>query len=171
MSKQSFFKLISLIEDNPIFHSNSNHTQAHVAIQLAVTLERLGCDGNGVSVGRVARNFGVASGTVVLFTRRIVSAINALTHLYIKWPGPSERKLISRRIYENYNIPDCVGIVDGTHFIIKDQPTIDGAIYWTRKQRYALNAQIVCDDRLQIRALYTGWPGTQEKSKTVSFGA
>jgi hypothetical protein len=47
MNKESFAFIISMIEDHQVFQNNSQNPQIEVAIQLAVTLERLGNFGNG----------------------------------------------------------------------------------------------------------------------------
>ncbi|RIB08369.1 hypothetical protein C2G38_2111252, partial [Gigaspora rosea] len=43
-----------LIRNNPAFLNNSKHLPRPAWQQLVVTLERLGCNGNGTSVGRFA---------------------------------------------------------------------------------------------------------------------
>jgi hypothetical protein len=53
------------------------------------------------------------------------------------------RREISSTILEKYGIPNAVGIIDGTHINFSQRPSIDGEVYWTRKGRYSLNAQIV----------------------------
>ena len=94
MEKNTFFHLKSLIEDMSVFKNNSNNKQADVVIQLAVALERLGTYGNGSSIGKVARAKGIGNGTVVLYTHRVISAINELTNDFIQWPTPLKRKAI-----------------------------------------------------------------------------
>ena len=69
MKKESFMKLVNLISDDESFGSPlSRRKQAPVWVQLQVVLQRLGCDGNGVSVGRLARLAGFSTGTVCKFT-------------------------------------------------------------------------------------------------------
>ena len=55
MSKDSFLKLLNLIKDDEVFGKEiQRHRQCPIWIQLMVVLQRLGCDGNGISVGRCA---------------------------------------------------------------------------------------------------------------------
>lgn len=61
MNRESFEKLIELIEDNHIYNS-SDHPQVNIRLQVAFVLEKLGCDGNGVSLNRFARKYGTGSG-------------------------------------------------------------------------------------------------------------
>lgn len=60
MKKESFRSLEQLLRSNPSFKNNSPNEQRPVWVQLLVALERLACDGNGVSVGRVALTYGVS---------------------------------------------------------------------------------------------------------------
>jgi len=57
-------------------------------------------------------------------------------------------------------MPNCVGIVDGTPINFEWRPNIDGEVYWSRKSRYCINLQLVCDDRRNIRFVQAGWPGS-----------
>jgi hypothetical protein len=71
-----------------VFQNKSLHPQRPVWLQLAVTLERMGCHGNGASVGRFAREWGgIGNGTVTLYSKRIVIAPVDLRKEYIKWPN------------------------------------------------------------------------------------
>lgn len=52
-----------------------------------VTLKRLGCDGNGVSVGALATFFRLGEGTVELYTDRCMMAILDLKPQLLTWPN------------------------------------------------------------------------------------
>lgn len=125
-----------------------------------VALERFGCDGNGAAVGRLANICGIGAGTVVLYTKRVISAIESLETQFIRWPSAEERRVTARRIEENTGFPNCIGIIDGTHIHFAQRPTVDPECYWTRKHKYSLNATIVCDDQRRIIYYQSGWPGS-----------
>jgi hypothetical protein len=78
MSLSSFEELLTLIQDHPIFHNNSNATQQPVRDQLMVTLQQMGMFGNGSSIGILARFFRILEGAVVLYCSRVVEAILSL---------------------------------------------------------------------------------------------
>ena len=81
MKKTSFLKLIEIISNDDVFKTGEryrHHRQAPVWVQLIVVLQRLGCEGNGVSVGRVACNSGFSTGTVHKFTDLVYAAIRRL---------------------------------------------------------------------------------------------
>lgn len=169
MSKESFQDLVLRIKTHPIFHNNSNCPQRPVHIhttyiqvwlQLMVTLERMGLDGNGASVGRIARGAGIGNGSVTLYVRRVMEALLALENEMIKWPNEIAQLESSAAFEESYGLQGCVGIVDGTHVHMMQRPAVDGECYWTRKCRYSLNATIVCDHLKRIIYYQIGYPGT-----------
>ena len=95
MSKSSFIGLLELIEQHEVFKSESNHKQKPVWIQLMITLNRLGCEGNGSSIGRCAMFSGIGYGSVLKYQERVFIAIKDLQKQYITWPNAEQRKQIS----------------------------------------------------------------------------
>ncbi|KAE9285125.1 hypothetical protein PR003_g26675, partial [Phytophthora rubi] len=159
MSKASFQFVLSEIEGHPVFQNDSLHPQADVALQLAVALDRLGNYGNGVSLGRTLKLWGIGKGTCVLYTTRVFEALNDLASKFIVWPNKRKRKPMSRRMTAK-GFKGCVGFIDGTTFPLSQKPAVDGECYFDRKSRYSINGQIVCDDNRRIIAFYAGWPGS-----------
>lgn len=150
MNKPTFQFLFEEISEHSIFQNNSRNKQQDVRIQMAVALEKLGCDGNGASVGRIARcmgtfmllNIGIGNGTVTLYVHRVLTAIVSLKSKFIRWPNAEQRKEISDSMDEEFALKGAVGIVDGTHFIFSQSPAINSEVFWTRKLRYALHATV-----------------------------
>jgi hypothetical protein len=70
-----FDDLVTVIQDDPVFHNNSNHAQMPVTEQLAIALYRFGHYGNASSTLKVALWAGVGFGTVLLVTNRILVAL------------------------------------------------------------------------------------------------
>jgi hypothetical protein len=130
-----------------------------LAHQLALTLERLGSNRNGASVGQFAQNLCVGRGTVVKVSRRVIQAINDLSDLYLKWPDKARRQEISK-VMAQEGFDGCVGFVDGTTIPLHQQPGLDEEVYWERKKRYSINCQVVCDCDKFITLFMTGWPGS-----------
>ena len=166
MDKASFIAILRKISPHQVFHRSTRNRyktyykkQTPIWIQLMVTLTRLGCHGNGVSLGRVGRNCGYSSGTVVLFTQRVFTAIKTIRKEFIFWPDANERIKISERFKNKFGIPG-VGVIDGTHIILSQRPHIDGETYWCRKMFYSTNVLLVCDDTGRIRHYIIGWPGS-----------
>ncbi|KAF5195667.1 hypothetical protein FRX31_014745 [Thalictrum thalictroides] len=128
-------------------------------LQLAVALERFGSYGNGASLGRIARTYGIGEGTVHTYTKRVITAVRALRGKYIAWPDADRRRQTSA-VMSREGFNGCVGFVDGTTIPLFQRPGIDGEVYWDRKSRYSLNTQVVCDCDKKIIFAYTGCPGS-----------
>jgi hypothetical protein len=92
MDQISFLRILQKIEDHQVFHNRSFNQQEKVWVQLVVALNRFGCFGNGISIGRVARFAGISNGTVWNFTKRVIKAILSLSPEYIHWPDASGRR-------------------------------------------------------------------------------
>lgn len=90
----TFDRLVKKIEDDTIFTNNSNNAQLSVEEQLAITLFRFGHSGNGASIQNIANWAGVGKGTVLLVTRRVMTAI--LRQEFMKdavhYPSPEEKE-------------------------------------------------------------------------------
>jgi hypothetical protein len=156
MSKPTFDYVLSLIDMHPVFHNNSLNPQMEPRVQLATALERFGCDGNGISTGRVAALMGISfnkaiiylgigNGTVPLYTDRTIKAILSLKDEFITWPSDARRKDSSDFFEEEFGIAGAVGIIDGTHIHFHERPHIDGEVFWTRKGRYSVNGTVFLD--------------------------
>jgi hypothetical protein len=71
----TFGKIVSKIEDDPVFTNNSNHAQISVEEQLAVALYQFGHNGNSAGLQSGVNWAGLGKGTVHLITRRVMTAI------------------------------------------------------------------------------------------------
>ncbi|KAA1118046.1 hypothetical protein PGT21_050027 [Puccinia graminis f. sp. tritici] len=158
-TKSGFTWLLALISFNSVFHSSSFRPQLPVPHQLALTLERLGSNGNGASVGRFSRNLSVGRGTVIKASRRVIQAINHLSGTYLLWPDEDRRKEISD-VMKSEGFEGCIGFVDGTTIPLYQRPSIDGEVFFDRKKRYSINCQVICDCDRFIIGYMTGWPGS-----------
>ena len=151
-----------------IFRYKGNPTlqashQASVDLQLAVTLYRLGRNGNGNSLLDISYRFGISEGCVILYTNRIIQAILTTMSLYIKWPTTVDMANTSTRLSLR-GFPGCIGFVDGTSIPFYDKPLDCPEDYYSRKQEYAMQLQIVADDNKRIIHIYTGMPASVHDS-------
>jgi hypothetical protein len=163
VSRAGFNAILAQIADHPVFHNSSNNAQEPTWLQLAVALDRLGHNGNGVALERTMLLWGISKGTCCLYTSRVLLALSDLSDRYVRWPSQSERRAISRRM-EQRGFPGCVGFIDGTTIPLAQKPAVDGDCYYDRKHRYSVNAQVVCDDRRRIINFFSGWPGSSADS-------
>lgn len=159
MSTNAFKAVLSLIEGHPAFQSDSYHQQAPVFLLLACVLERFGKYGTGASIGSLRRVHGVAHGTVPLYTRRVIEALCDLADRAVRWPDKREKQKMQKELgLEGF--PGCIGFIDGTTFPLAQKPAVHGEVYYDRKRRYSINAQVICDNRRRIIALHSGHPGS-----------
>ncbi|KNZ48141.1 hypothetical protein VP01_5883g1 [Puccinia sorghi] len=91
MPRVYFMKICNLVSRNSVFNNNSQHPQHPVEEQMMVELKRLGCFGNASSVGMLANYFGIAKGTVEIYTNRCIVAIKGLHEKFLKWPNTEAR--------------------------------------------------------------------------------
>jgi hypothetical protein len=169
MSRRAFEHVLRCIAGDPVFKNETNSQQAPVEKQLHLALHRFGCHGNAISIGKVARQFGVSEGTAINYTNRVITALLALRRRYLCWyKDDVERSQVKQRIREKSGFPHCLGAVDGTEIVLAKRPVNDAKAYFTRKQRYAYNAQIIVDDTCRIRFYSLGFPGSVNDSR--AFG-
>ncbi|PLW48657.1 hypothetical protein PCASD_03429 [Puccinia coronata f. sp. avenae] len=164
-SKEGFMHVLDKIVGHEVFHRGGRRPQLPIPHQLALTLERLGSNGNGASIGRFSRNLTVGRGTVVKVLRWVVEALISLGQTYVQWPNKDRCTEISD-VMRKEGFPGCVGFVDGTTIPMFQRPGFDGEVFFDRKKRYSLNAQIVCDCDKYITMFSTGWPGSTGNSKS-----
>jgi hypothetical protein len=92
VSPRTFDALLTMIKNHPVFSNNSHSPQIPVCDQLAITLFRLGHDGNAASVSAVAQWAGVSSGAVVKCTWRVMVVFLALHDVAVHWPMDEEKE-------------------------------------------------------------------------------
>jgi hypothetical protein len=164
VSKHSFQELYGLIKDDPVCSARSGkkgRKQAHPAFQLAVLLKYLGTEGSGNSNPDLRNQFRIGRGTTKLWRDRARVAVRRLRNQALTWPDDSERAVISKRIFEQYDWPNCIGIMDGTLFPLAFEPqTEDAPDYHGRKFAYSITCLIICDDQRRVRYFHCGWPGS-----------
>ncbi|KAF9431796.1 hypothetical protein BGZ76_011688 [Entomortierella beljakovae] len=133
-TRETFAIITALIEHDPIFTNNSNLSQTHPGWQLAVALTRFGHYGNRISFEDVACDFGIAQGTVVLFTNRVVTALINLAHEWITWPDEECREEINH-VMQAEGFPGCVRFIDRTTIPVYQKPALQGSAYYDWKNR------------------------------------
>lgn len=75
VSPKTFDSIVSAIEGDPVLFNHSQNPQMPIEEQLGITLYQFGHDGNAASLQSVANWAGVGKGTVLLATRRVMTAI------------------------------------------------------------------------------------------------
>ena len=145
VAPRTFDSLLNKIENHPVFSNNSYTSQIPVCEQLAITLFRLGHDGNAASVAAVAQWAGVSSGAVVKCTRRVMVSFLALHDAVIHWPT-EEQKEGAKAWVESVSCAEWRNgycMVDGTLVPLSQKPGHHGEAYFDRKSNYSLNVQVI----------------------------
>lgn len=137
-------------------------------LQLAVALYRFGTYGNGSSSMQTATKFGISIGSVQNFTNRVIKLLVGLSNRYIQWPNQQARKHIGSDMSAKV-LPKCIGFVDGTDIAFSTAPLDNKEVYWSRKKKYCMQAQIICDPSRRIIDLFTGYPGSVHDAKVYGF--
>ncbi|CAI2165339.1 8476_t:CDS:2 [Funneliformis geosporum] len=89
--------------------------------QLAVLLYRLG---GKSTIWEICSKFGIAEGTVLLFTSRIIVALKSLKSQTIIWPRDNYRQEVHRGFEEKRGFPNVIGALDGSHMNLFEAPTV-----------------------------------------------
>ncbi|XP_036347261.1 putative nuclease HARBI1 [Rhagoletis pomonella] len=69
-----------------------------------------------------------------------------------------EKRAAKSSFYEEFGIPGVIGCIDGTHINLL-QPQ-DGSAFFNRKGNFSINAMIICDHNMVIRAIDACHPGS-----------
>lgn len=148
VSPYTFQVILELIKDHPVFHNTSNHAQAPVPQQLAVTLFRMGQFGNAASLEDIAREAGCSEGSVEAYTDRCFEAIMSLHNIFV-CPLTSEEKEKEKQWMDEHMgfkglWREGWVMYDGTIVVLYARPGLDRDAYYTRKCNYGLNLQVRC---------------------------
>ena len=149
MSRHAFKILHDKIKDHPVFNPpKAKKEQTPSAHQLMTWLKYVGTEGSGASNSNQRNTFRISRGAAEIYRRRVRLAIRSLSKEYIHWPGPEERKVIAREIFQEYNFPHCVALADGTLSALAFEPkTEDAPDYSGRKFGYSILTMIFCDHK------------------------
>ncbi|KAG2037330.1 hypothetical protein BDR03DRAFT_1010792 [Suillus americanus] len=106
-----FDVLISTLQDDSVFHNQSNLPQIPVAVQLAIALYHFGHYGNAISTKLVALWAGVGYGTVRFIMQRVMKAIcsDCFCRSALYWLTLDEKEEAKRWVEEN----SCLAWRDG----------------------------------------------------------
>ncbi|XP_062403605.1 uncharacterized protein LOC134094192 [Sardina pilchardus] len=108
----------------------------------------------------VAETFGVSKTTVHRCVYGVCEAIcQKLLRKYIHLPNEIEAQQIAQRNFEAHGLPQCYGSIDGSHIPIR-APRDGYRDYVNRKGWTSIVLQAVVDDRLIIRDICVGSPGS-----------
>lgn len=132
MSRTTFDRLVSLLEEDSIFVSRGPRPQRAVRYQLAAFLLRYGREGSD-AIG-VANKLGIGEGTVFIYCQRVTRALRKIGLTVISWGNLDHRHETAEFIENHSGFRNCIGIVDGSLIRLSEVPAEHGQSYWCRKK-------------------------------------
>jgi hypothetical protein len=99
--------------------------------------------------------------------RRICRAIvNNLAAQFICWPKGDRVKKVMEQFQRKQGLPHCIGVIDGTHILIK-APYDNQEQYVNRKKFHSLQLQGVCDPDRFFTDVYCAYPGSVHDARVL----
>ena len=161
MDRECILKLNRMVEHDEVFSQClGKRSKRPSMLHIMVLLKYLGSYGNEASLQKMGQAMGISKVAVNECVMRASSAILKLQKKVISWPEDEEWKRISARIINAHGFVNCVGLIDGTLFPLAFAPMLNGDVYFTRKDKYAVMGLIICDDTAKTTWVEMGWPGS-----------
>ena len=103
--------------------------------------------------------------TVARAVSLVSFSVAKLRPKFVKCPSNDDHDHTMTKFKEIANFPGVIGVVDGTHIRIQNQPGADGGLYINRKGWPSINVQIVCGPNLEIFDIVARWYGSAHDSR------
>lgn len=94
---------------------------------------------------------------IIKETCRIVTQV--LSPMYLKVPTEEEWKKIAAGFWNHWNFPNCIGAIDGKHFVIK-APSNSGSLYFNYKKTFSIVLLAACDYQYKFTVIDCGAYGS-----------
>ncbi|KAJ3263211.1 hypothetical protein HDU77_011072 [Chytriomyces hyalinus] len=114
LSKPQFMHLFSLIEHHPVFQSAGRKPQTDPFLQLLITLNRIGFQGNAAAYRKTGRFSTVSVGSLGGYTKRVFTAIMSLEDESLQYANLSEQAAIQSALERRYGLSNGSGCMDDT---------------------------------------------------------
>ena len=96
-------------------------------------------------------------------SRTVWRVTNAILNNFPAFTIPAD---VKTDFYQNFNLPDCTGLIDGTHIrIIRPSQHFHPQEYINRKKFYSINVQVISDSWGTVTNLSAEWPGSVHDSR------
>lgn len=143
VSRDALDHIYEKIKDHNVFKYKRGRKQIDPKHQLMVLLQYLGTEGSGANDPKQRAYFRIGRGSARNNRKRARDAILSLSSEYYYWPDEDERKKVAVWFRENFNLHNCVGVIDGTLFPLEFRPeTEDAADYHGRKFQWSLTCLV-----------------------------
>ncbi|KFM76042.1 putative nuclease HARBI1, partial [Stegodyphus mimosarum] len=79
---------------------------------------------------------------------------------FVKFPMSEEARFEKKCDFFTNGFPNVIGAIDGTLINIQRPSVDDWFVFISRKGKFALNIQLVCDAKMEILDVVARWPGS-----------
>ncbi|XP_031330267.1 protein ALP1-like [Photinus pyralis] len=124
--------------------------------RLIITLHYLaeGCSMQEMSYSHMLGKTTVAN--IIKETTKVLWEV--LQPIYLKPPTRPELLQIADAFNSKWNLPHCVGAIDGKHVVIQ-APPMSGSTYFNYKKTFSINLMAACDAEYRFIFVDAGAPG------------
>ena len=151
-------KIVQLMNSLMASKTNCFRTPVPLTKRGAVSLNWLATGNSYYSVGQP---FGVSKPAVIKFTKIFIRAMYLIKNQYIKFPkSVAEIEKCIATFEGKTDLPHVVSSIDGTHLEIIKLMSPSCFDHWSRKQRYTIVNQAVCNGDLLYLSVDAGFPGS-----------
>ncbi|KAF8068082.1 hypothetical protein FPV67DRAFT_1171459 [Lyophyllum atratum] len=157
LGRQTFDRIVTLLERNSLFISRGRKPQRAVRYQLAAFLMRYGKEGSDTM--SIAKRLGLGLGTVWIYCRRVTRALRELSLSVISWGDEDRLHETAEFIRDISGLGDCIGVLDGSLIRLDDIPTEWGPLYFCRKKFPALRLMYRLWLTIRSGLLHSTWAG------------
>ncbi|XP_046669623.1 uncharacterized protein LOC124360235 [Homalodisca vitripennis] len=125
--------------------------------------------GNSGSYSSAAKMFDLAEEDVANCFFDVCATLYNKCDSIIRWPTPEESNEIASRIENTFGFPEVVGVLGCSYFSISiPKEAMSRREHFNAKTRtYCISLQIVCDDKLLIRDVFPGLPGSKPMAQVL----
>jgi len=114
------------------------------------------CLASGNSLPSLANYWQIGKSTAYNIVRETCDAIaNLLSAIYLSPPTQQEYQNIAHNFWRRWNLPNCIGALDGKHIKIQCPPNT-GSQYFNYKQFFSIVLMATCDANYCFTSIHVG---------------
>ena len=160
MGKTTFTEILARVEPHlQTYHKNTNSPLKPIHL-LALAVRCFATGDFQQSTGDLIK---VSQSTISKQLPKVTSAICMLAPDIISFPTDATT---THRFFLDYcGLPSITGVIDGTYISIQSPGGPNAELFRCRKGFFSYNVQVICDEKLKILDIVTGWPGSTHDSR------